>query len=265
MKKYIENIRVSVKKAGYTPTSDQIRQAINIICPDGVEILENKEAIINETIRLIKQSQESNIIGATPTDNNIQDSPFDNWTPFTTYVEETESSEVVVSKEEKQESNIIGTTPTDNNIEESSPVTDELTPPTIDVEETELSEIVVSEEEKQKLIITQSSVLDIDLSEAETVELCTRIPDVFDDYKAFVDSVTNAIKVFIDDKFDRQETQSVDDSISSLRRHIAARQKQLDNKFASGLNEVKGDLEQIRSNLKSRQAAILNRFKIPIG
>ena len=123
--------------------------------------------------------------------------------------------------------------------------------------------IVVSEGEKQELVAVQSSVLDVQLSELETVELCSQIPDIFDDYKSFVDSVTSAIKTFVDDKFDHQETKTVDDSISELRQHIANRQARLDTKFAQGLNEVKGDLEQIRSNIKSRQTAILERFRIP--
>lgn len=129
-------------------------------------------------------------------------------------------------------------------------------------QETE-SGIVVSSGEKQELVAVQSSVLDVQLSEAETVELCSLIPDVFDDYKSFVDSVTSAIKAFVDDKFDHQEAQTVDDSISELRQHIAARQARLDSKFSQGLSEVKGDLEQIRSNIKSRQVAILERFRIP--
>lgn len=129
-------------------------------------------------------------------------------------------------------------------------------------QETE-SGIVVSSGEKQELVAVQSSVLDVQLSELETVELCSQIPDVFDDYKSFVDSVTSAIKAFVDDKFDHQEAQTVDDSISELRQHIANRQARLDSKFSQGLSEVKGDLEQIRSNIKSRQVAILERFRIP--
>ncbi|OKH29910.1 hypothetical protein NIES2101_42855 [Calothrix sp. HK-06] len=123
--------------------------------------------------------------------------------------------------------------------------------------------IVVSEGDKQELVAVQSSVLDVHLSELETVELCSQIPDVFDDYKSFVDSVTSAIKTFVDEKFDHQETKTVDYSISELRQHIANRQARLDTKFAQGLNDVKEDLEQIRSNIKSRQVAILEKFRIP--
>lgn len=204
MKNHIENIRASVKKKGYIPTSDQIRHAINIVCPDGVNILDNKSAIVNEVVKLLS--------------------------PLTPPTE----SEIVVEK---------------------SPL------PTPQPAEEQETGIVVSEGEKHELITVQSSVLDVELSSAETFELCSKIPDVFDDYESFVVSVTGSLKAFIDDKFDKQEKQSVNDSISDLRQHIATRQARLDSKLAAGLNEVKGDLEQIRSNLKSRQAAILERLK----
>lgn len=125
----------------------------------------------------------------------------------------------------------------------------------------ESTSIAVSDQQKHELVTTQSSALDVELSSAETFELCSKIPDVFDDYESFVVSVTGSLKAFIDDKFDKQEKQSVNDSISDLRQHIATRQARLDSKLAAGLNDVKGDLEQIRSNLKSRQAAILERLK----
>ena len=211
MKSYIENIRKSLKQKGYTPTSDQIRQAIDIVCPDGVDILQNKSAIVDETIRLIDLSHSSNITDTIQTDNSL------------------------------------------------------LPTPDPDTSEADTSEIVVSVEEKHNLIAVQSTALDIDLSSTETIELCDQIPDVFDDYASFVNTVTGAIKTFIDDKFDKQESQSVGNSISDLRQHIATRQARLDKKFASGLNEVKGDLEQIRSQFKSRQSAIVERFKIPTG
>ncbi|BDA76518.1 hypothetical protein CAL7716_106840 (plasmid) [Calothrix sp. PCC 7716] len=149
--------------------------------------------------------------------------------------------------------------PTDLNLIERVEVENQV----IESEEEAETGIVVSEGEKHDLITSQSSVLDVQLSELETIELCSQIPDVFDDYKSFVGSVTSAIKAFVDDKFDHQETKTVDDSISELRQHIAARQARLDSKFSQGLSEVKGDLEQIRSNIKSRQVAILERFRIP--
>ena len=126
----------------------------------------------------------------------------------------------------------------------------------------ESTSIAVSDQQKHELVTTQLSALDVELSSSETFELCSKIPDVFDDYESFVVSVTGSLKAFIDDKFDRQEKQSVNDSISDLRQHIAIRQARLDSKLTAGLNDVKGDLEQIRSNLKSRQAAILERLKV---
>jgi hypothetical protein len=134
--------------------------------------------------------------------------------------------------------------------------------PQLPREESSTREIVVSSEQKHELVTAQSDVLDVELSDAETIELCSNIPDVFDDYETFISSVTDAIKIFIDEKFDKLSKQSVNNSINDLRQHIATRQTRLDSKFAAGLNEVRGDLEQIRSNLKSRKAAILSRLKI---
>ena len=152
---------------------------------------------------------------------------------------------------------------TDTNCSEEIETVTESTTLSTEPEKNIETGIIVSSEEKHDLVTAQSSVLDVQLSELETIELCSQIPDIFDDYKSFVDSVTSAIKAFVDDKFDHQETQTVDDSISELRQHIANRQARLDSKFSQGLSEVKGDLEQIRSNIKSRQSAILERFRIP--
>ncbi|OKH31736.1 hypothetical protein NIES2101_41280 [Calothrix sp. HK-06] len=56
MRNHIENIRKSVKEKGYTPTSEQIRQAINTVCPSGENILENKSAIVSEVINIMTNS-----------------------------------------------------------------------------------------------------------------------------------------------------------------------------------------------------------------
>lgn len=275
MKKYIENIRISVKKAGYVPTSNLIMQAINIICPDGYNILDNKEAIINETIRLIKQLQKSNIIGATPSDNNIQDSPIiDNLTPPTIDMNETELSEVLVSESEKQESNIIGATPTDNNIqdslpvtdnniENSSPVIDNLTPPTIDVDETESSEITVSESEKQDLITSQASVLGFNLSEEEASSIAETVDEIFNSYNHLIDSISIAIKAYFDNKFDSVE-EKIGSNSENLREHFANRKERLNKKIAGFKDDVKADLGGIHNDIKSVQFGFTRRLAIPV-
>lgn len=252
MKKYVENIRIYVKNQGYIPNSDIIKEAINTVCPDGENILENKPAIVDEVIRLLTLPPQIELASKT----EIKDTAP---TQEPSIVQEVEPS--IVQHIEPSIGQVIE--PSSQTISNNSIPEVDTTILQVEPEQEQESGIVVSEGEKHDLITTQSSVLDVQLSEAETVELCSKIPDVFDDYKSFVDSVTSAIKTFVDDKFDHQETKTVDDSISELRQHIANRQARLDTKFAQGLNEVKGDLEQIRSNIKSRQTAILERFKIP--
>jgi hypothetical protein len=243
-KSYIENIRKYVKDKGYVPNSDIIKEAINTICPDGENILENKPAIVDEVIRLLTLPSQIELVSETEIKDTLP-------TQEPAIVQEVEPSIGQVIESSTQ-------TISNNSIPEADTTILQVEP-----EQEQESGIVVSEGEKQELITTQSSILDVQLSELETIELCSQIPDVFDDYKSFVDSVTSAIKAFVDDKFDHQETNTVEDSISELRQHIAVRQARLDTKFAQGLNDVKGDLEQIRSNIKSRQSAILERFRIP--
>ena len=93
MKSYIENIRKSLKKLGYAPTSDQIRHAINIVCPSGVNILESKSAIVDEVVKLLSaptRYTESQIVA--------ENSPL----PTPQPAEEQETG-IVVSSEDKQD------------------------------------------------------------------------------------------------------------------------------------------------------------------
>ncbi|NJL52593.1 MAG: hypothetical protein HC930_10900 [Hydrococcus sp. SU_1_0] len=62
MKNHIENIRKSVKKLGYIPTSQQIKNAINQICPDGDDILANKSAIVAEVISYFKSPETTDLV-----------------------------------------------------------------------------------------------------------------------------------------------------------------------------------------------------------
>lgn len=54
---HIENIRKAVKKAGdYKPTAEQIKAATLKVCPDGENVNENKQEIVDEVINLIQYS-----------------------------------------------------------------------------------------------------------------------------------------------------------------------------------------------------------------
>jgi hypothetical protein len=56
MRNHIENIRIEIKKQGYTPTSEQIRKAINTVCPQAKDILKYKGAIVAEVIKMLTSS-----------------------------------------------------------------------------------------------------------------------------------------------------------------------------------------------------------------
>lgn len=56
MRSHIENIRIEIKKQGYTPTSEQIRKAINTVCPQAKDILKYKGAIVAEVIKMLTTS-----------------------------------------------------------------------------------------------------------------------------------------------------------------------------------------------------------------
>ncbi|OKH30118.1 hypothetical protein NIES2101_42700 [Calothrix sp. HK-06] len=224
---------------------------------DVQHIIHCQESELTTHVQQIVHSQESELT------THVQQIVHSQESELTTHVQQIVHSQESELSHQDESTNLDTSTltemSTDLNLIERGEAENQL----IESEEEAETRIVVSEGEKHDLITSQSSVLDVRLSELETIELCSQIPDVFDDYKSFVASVTSAIKTFVDDKFDHQETSTVDDSIFELRQHIAARQARLDTKFAQGLNDVKEDLEQIRSNIKSRQVAIVERFRIP--
>ena len=232
MKKYIENIRVSVKKSGYIPTSDQIRQAINIVCPDGMNILENKAAIVDETIKIINHSQESSITGATQTDNALSNADELSMTTSATTI--------------------------DSNLSNA----EEISLPTTDVDETNSSEIVVSEEEKHDLITSQASVLGFTLSEEEATSIAETVDEIFDSYNHLIDSISIAIKAYFDNKFDSVESK-IGSNSDNLREHFADRKERLNKKIAGFKDDVKADLGGIRNDIKSVQSAFTRRLAIP--
>jgi gas vesicle protein len=231
MKKYIENIRVSVKKSGYTPTSDQIRQAINIVCPDGVDILENKAAIVNETIKIIT--------GATLTDNTLSN-----------------ADELTITT---------GATLPDSNLSNNE---ETLLPTTVDTHvdndvDRDSSEIVVSEEEKHDLITSQASVLGFTLSEEEATSIAETVDEIFDSYNHLIDSISIAIKAYFDNKFDSVESR-IGSNSENLREHFADRKERLNKKIADFKDDVKADLGGIRNDIKSVQSAFTRRLAIPV-
>jgi hypothetical protein len=204
MKNHIENIRKYVKKQGYIPNSEQIRLAINKVCPSGENILENKAEIIAEVVNYCQ----------------------------TNSIDTNHNSVGSAAMEPENISNQIN-----KNISNS---------------------IIISPEEKCAAIASQSTSLNVQLSENETLEIYSKIPDYFADYESFTDSVITSLKDFIDNKFNHQESNN---TIEELRRHIASRQAKLDQKLASGISSIGEDFEHYRLNIKSSQARILALFK----
>jgi hypothetical protein len=75
MKNHIENIRKSVKQQGFIPTSQQIKHAIDKICPDGKDILANKSAIVAEVISYFQPSNTTDLAKINqPNEENTQTS-----------------------------------------------------------------------------------------------------------------------------------------------------------------------------------------------
>ncbi|MBW4599834.1 MAG: hypothetical protein KME29_09510 [Calothrix sp. FI2-JRJ7] len=72
MRNHIENIRKSVKEKGFTPTSGQIRQAINTVCPSGENILENKFAIVTLVVQACQEVNTSESNELAPVTEKLQ-------------------------------------------------------------------------------------------------------------------------------------------------------------------------------------------------
>jgi hypothetical protein len=123
------------------------------------------------------------------------------------------------------------------------------------------SSIVVNTEQKQDLITTQASILGIELSSVEVLDLATSIGDSFSDYTDFIQSVSLAIKSHADQRYDSLE-QQIKDTSEDLKNHFEYREKQLNQKFAEGLGNVKTTLAESRKSIKSAKSAIISQLKI---
>lgn len=95
MRSHIENIRIEIKKQGYTPTSEQIRKAINTVCPQAKDILKYKGAIVAEVIKMLTTDVTSLVVSAPsePAHLEVQE-PVDT-APIT------EPSEITITTEDK--------------------------------------------------------------------------------------------------------------------------------------------------------------------
>lgn len=230
MKSYIENIRKSLKKLGHAPTSDIIRNAINLICPDGKNILENKSAIVDEAIKLIKLSYELTL-AASANDNNFLNS-VPNDTPNDT------------NQMNKKLEDLIEIIPENEAL------------PTPDSDEINSSEIVVNAGEKHELIASQASALGIELSEVEVVELATGLKDSFLDHECFIEGVVEAIVTYHDHR-----TSGLEQKIKDAREHIEFRRKQLNQTLVGEFGEMNNFFRSQSAKQRELSKIIAAAFK----
>jgi hypothetical protein len=202
MKNYIENIRKSVKKLGYIPTSEQIRNAINKVCSDGDDILANKAAIVDEVISYFQS-------------------------PETIDLANINQSEIEADMPQELSTNIPDSIQSEANSEEDLELADE-------------SNIIISSEDKQDLIASQSLALGIELSEGEVQELATDIKDNFIDYETFVDDAINAIVNYAEHRSNRLEQKiryarkQIEGNRQQLNRTLVGEFRELNNFFRQG-------------------------------
>lgn len=228
MKKYIENIRVSVKKHGYIPTSDVIRKAIDTICPDGECILDNKQAIVEEVVRLLSPQIELS--------SETQISPI---------------AEVVLDGEKIN----VSDGDSISNIETSTDIDSlDFTPPSQTAEE-ELG-IVLNTGEKHDLISSQALELGIELSEVEVVELATGIKDNFLDHECLIEEVVTAIVTYHDHRTDRLEQK-----IKDARTHIQNRRRQVNQTLVGEFGEMNNFFRQGEAKRRELSRTIAEVFK----
>ncbi|MBW4611509.1 MAG: hypothetical protein KME22_31085 [Hassallia sp. WJT32-NPBG1] len=275
----IENIRKAVKQSGdYKPTAQQIREAILKVCPNGKNIRKHKREIVQSVIKMqdtknkmdfinleqpieIETNTETQINTAHDPRNQIQPVSDSSQTELdntrlidTNNIQPGKSSHFVQSSGGKF--HVISDL---SNIVDESFVDEILSQESGEVVET--SSIVFSTEQKQDLITTQASVLGIELSEVEVDNLASTVGDKFTDYAEFVREVTSAIKTYADHHYDSLE-QSIENTHEDLKNHFTYRERQLNQKFADGLGEIKSALESSRKSLKITKTAILSRLNI---
>jgi hypothetical protein len=202
MKNYIENIRKSVKKLGYIPTSEQIRNAINKVCSDGDDILANKAAIVDEVISYFQS-------------------------PETIDLANINQSEIEADMPQELSTNIPDSIQSEANSEEDLELADE-------------SNIIIYSEDKQDFIASQSLALGIELSEGEVQELATDIKDNFIDYETFVDDAINAIVNYAEHRSNRLEQKirdarkQIEGNRQQLNRTLVGEFRELNNFFRQG-------------------------------
>ncbi|NJL64779.1 MAG: hypothetical protein HC903_26905 [Methylacidiphilales bacterium] len=234
MKNHIENIRKSVKKLGYIPTSQQIKNAINQICPDGDDILANKSAIVAEVISYFKSPETTDLVK-----NNQPESEIDISQQTPTNQPETIQNNSLI---DGKNTDIPGISEAKNELY---------------LEPADESNLIISDENKYDLIASQSIALGIELSDVEVHELATNIKDNFLDYETFIEDAIDAIVNYAEHRSNRLEQK-----IRDARKQIEGNRQQLNRTLVGEFRELNNFFRQGAAKRQELSRQITEAFKI---
>jgi hypothetical protein len=240
MKNHIENIRKSVKKLGYIPTSQQIKKAIDKICPDGKDILLNKSAIVAEVISYFQSANTTDLAMSEAEEIAVSETePSANANP----------SEFEIDISPQKPTNQPDTLQHDNLPNEENTHTSILS------EANHQPGLVPAD--KQDLIVSQAIALGIELSEVEVQELTTNIKDNFLDYETFVENAIDTIVNYAQHRSDRLEQK-----IRNARKQIEGHRQQLNQTLVGEFRELNSFFRQGAAKRQQLSSQITEAFKI---
>lgn len=261
MPNFYSNCKTRLNKKGYKATKAEILLAAEHLEIDDIENATTENIIAGVEYLISKQSSELANVNSVDTADCVTELEDNNATDELLHTEEqetekieTEESVTKISVTEEQE--IIAPLETSTELDTNAPEKPEKETPVS-------SGLTVSSADKQALVSTQSMALGFELSEQECLVVADSVDDVFSDYSSFLNSVTSAIRGYIDHRFDEVET-ALDTNSLQVREHIADRATRLNQKVHNFSGNLKADLGGIRQQIKSSKANIINRFSLPI-
>lgn len=259
MPNFYTNCKTRLNKQGYKATKAEILLAAEHLEIDDIENATTENIIAGVEYLISKQSSElanvNNNVNSVDTADCVTELEDNNATDELLHTEELETGELETGELETEEPEIIAPLETSTELDTNAPEKPE--------EETPVSRgLTVSSADKQALVSTQSMALGFELSEQECLVVADSVDDVFSDYSSFLNSVTSAIRGYIDHRFDEVET-ALDTNSLQVREHIADRATRLNQKVNNFSGNLKADLGGIRQQIKSSKANILKRFSLP--
>ncbi len=243
MPNFYNNVKVRLNKSGYKIAKAEIMAAAEYLRIQDTNNATTENIIAGVEYLISKQSSE-----VAKVNNNVNSV---DTADCVTELEDNATDELLHTEEPE----IIAPLKTSTELDTNAPEKPE--------EETPVSRgLTVSSADKQALVSTQSMALGFELSEQECLVVADSVDDVFSDYSSFLNSVTSAIRGYIDHRFDEVET-ALDANSLQVREHIADRATRLNQKVNNFSGNLKADLGGIRQQIKSSKANILKRFSLP--